>query len=135
MAKIVIAGSAMILTSALKLTDLEEIQKYAPDKLCIVDEETKEPLFRVAVKKGVAGSASAYGVTFGQTTNDGTGCACVTMTAPSVDGGPDKLKDVVADVLGGAYTGLTKLEESLPGVLQEVRTKKASLIENINIQA
>ena len=135
MANIIIAGDAVVLTSSLKLSDLEEIKKYEPSALVKMGgEDGKEPIFAIDVVKG-AGSVGPFGVSFGRTTNDGTGCACVTMPAPAVAGGIDAIKDAVADQLGAAFGYLTEAEAALPGVLSDIRGKKAAMVERITVQA
>ena len=101
MANIIIAGDAVVLTSSLKLSDLEEIKKYEPSALVKMGgEDGKEPIFAIDVVKG-AGSVGPFGVSFGRTTNDGTGCACGTRPAPAVAGGSDAIKDAVGPARRG----------------------------------
>lgn len=53
MAKIVIAGDAVVVTSAIKLEDLRNIKKYRPAALILKGgEDGKEPIFAVDVTNG-----------------------------------------------------------------------------------
>ena len=48
MAKIVIAGDAVVVTSAMKLEDIKTIEKYRPKELVLKGgEDGKEPIFGV----------------------------------------------------------------------------------------
>ena len=52
MAKVVIAGDAVVITSSMKLEDLLTIAKYRPDALVLKGgEDNKEVIFRVAANK------------------------------------------------------------------------------------
>ena len=61
MAKIVIAGDAIVVTSALKLEDIRAIEKYRPNELVLKGgEDGKEPIFAVGTTAG-AGNINAVG--------------------------------------------------------------------------
>ena len=65
MAKIVIAGDAVVVTSAMKLEDIKTIEKYRPKELVLKGgEDGKEPIFGVGTTHG-AGSINAVGASFG----------------------------------------------------------------------
>lgn len=53
MAKIVIAGDAVVVTSAMKLEDIKTIEKYRPKELVLKGgEDGKEPIFGVGTTHG-----------------------------------------------------------------------------------
>ena len=61
MAKIVIAGDAVVVTSAMKLEDIKTIEKYRPKELVLKGgEDGKEPIFGVGTTHG-AGNINAVG--------------------------------------------------------------------------
>ena len=122
MAKIVIAGDAVVVTSAMKLEDIKTIEKYRP-------KDGKEPIFGVGTTHG-AGNINAVGASFGSETRDDDKLACITLFLDGVTG---DVKDWVADRLGAAIINLNKLEEKLPAVLEEIAAEKATVMSNITV--
>ena len=62
MAKFTIAGNALVITSNLKLSELETVKKYRPKTLKLMGgENNKEELFFIDVGSSGNGSISAYG--------------------------------------------------------------------------
>lgn len=128
MAKITIAGQAVVVTSALKLEDIKKVKKYRPDALILKGgEDGKEPIFALGVG---ADSINKFGVSFCQETRDDNKYAVLTMTT-TYDG--DNIEDFVADELGAAIINLNKLEEKLPGVIAEIDAEKATIKSNISV--
>ena len=53
MSKAIIAGEAVVVTSSMKLEDLETIAKYRPEALTLKGgEDGKEPIFAISITKG-----------------------------------------------------------------------------------
>lgn len=130
MAKIVIAGDAVVVTSAIKLEDLRNIKKYRPTALVLKGgEDGNEPIFAINVTNG-NGDINQYGASFGAATRDDEKLATITLVAPGVEG---DIKEFVADKLGSALINLNKLEETLPGVIQSIASEKAQIMDNISI--
>lgn len=130
MAKIVIAGDAVVITSSLKLEDIKTIQKYRPKELVLKGgEDGKEPIFAIGAGSGY-GNINEVGASFGGTTHDEEKLATITMVA---NAGTEDVKNWVADRLGGAIINLNKLEEKLPGVLAEITAQKATVMSNITV--
>ena len=69
MAKTTIAGNSFVVTSDIAMADLETVKKYRPSALVLVDEETKEPYFKVGISSGDS-SLNDHGISFGGVTND-----------------------------------------------------------------
>lgn len=131
MAKIVIAGDAVVVTSAIKHEDLLTVKKYRPDALILKGgEDGKEPIFGVNVTNGGVGEINQYGATFGMATRDDDKLATLTMLATGVT---TDIKDFVADKIGGALINLNKLEEILPAVIEEINAEKAAVLDAISI--
>ena len=132
MAKITIAGDAVVVTSAMKLEDLRTISKYRPNALTLMGgEDGKEPVFAISViKNGLAGEINKYGASFGSETHDDEKLATITMTACVAEG---DIREVVADHIGSAIINLTKLEETLPAVLDEIAAEKAAVMDSITV--
>lgn len=130
MAKIVIAGDAIIITSSMKLADIQTIQKYRPNELVLKGgEDGKEPIFAIGVTNG-AGNINEVGASFGCTSHDEEKFATITMVTDGVTG---DIKEWVADRIGCAIISLNKLEEKLPAVLAEIEDQKAEVMGNITV--
>ena len=130
MAKIVIAGDAVVITSARKLEDLRNIKKYRPQSLILKGgEDGKEPIFAVEVPTGT-GDINQYGAAFGAATRDEAKLATITLVAPGVEG---DIKEFVADKLGSALINLNKLEETLPAVVQAIAAEKEQVMGAISV--
>ena len=130
MAKIVIAGDAVVITSAMKLEDLRDVKKYRPTALVLKGgEDGNEPIFAINVTNG-NGDINQYGASFGAATREEQQLATITLVAPGVEG---DIKEFVADKLGSALINLNKLEETLPGVVQSIAAEKAQVMSAISI--
>lgn len=128
MAKIVIAGQAVVVTSALALEDIKKVKKYRPDALILKGgEDGKEPIFALGVGND---GINKFGASFCQETREDEKKATLTMTT-TYDG--DKIEDFVADELGAAIINLNKLEEKLPDVIAEIDAEKATIMSNISV--
>lgn len=131
MAKIVIAGDAVVVTSSLKLEDIRTIAKYRPKELVLKGgEDGKEPIFAIGVTEG-CGNINEVGASFGRETHDEEKLASITMCTGV--GTTGDIKEWVADRIGGAIINMNKLEEKLPAVLEEIETEKAEVMSNITV--
>lgn len=130
MAKIVIAGDAVVVTSAMKLKDLRTIAKYRPDALVLKGgEDGKEPVFAVSVTDD-CGEINKYGASFCSESHDDTKLATITMQAGNAG---EDIREFVAEQIGSAIINLGKLEETLPAVLEEIEAEKAAVRNCITI--
>lgn len=130
MAKVVIAGNAAVITSAMKLEDLRTIAKYRPEALTLRGgDDGKEPIFAICLTNG-NGKIDKLGVSFGTATRDDEKLATLTLFLSNVDG---DVKEYVTDKLGSALINLNKLEETLPDVLAEIASEKAIVMEAITV--
>lgn len=131
MAKITIAGDAIVITSALKLEDIKTISKFRKDALTLKGGENgKEPIFAICATSG-RGSIGSMGVSFGRETRDEDKLAMVTLLDHATD--DCDLTEWIVDNLGGALMKLNQLEATLPAVLEEIAAEKAAIIENIAV--
>lgn len=130
MAKIVVAGDAVVITSELKLEDIKTVKKYRPDALTLCGgEDGKEPIFTMDVASG-SGSINKYGVVFGSETRDEHKLAQLTMVMPGVE---KDVEEHVADKIGGAVMNLNKLEAIFPEVIAEINAEKAAIMDCITV--
>ena len=130
MAKITIAGKAIVVTSAFKLEDIKEIEKYRPEALILKGgEDGKEPIFRVCTSK--TGNINQFGAEFDSETHDEDKKATITMIFRGC--GEDDVKAAVMDTVGRYVLNLNKVEETLPAVLSEIKTEKETILSNIAV--
>lgn len=128
MAKIVIAGQAVVVTSEMALEDLKTIKKYRPDALILKGgEDGKESVFAIGIGEG---KINTVGVSFSEATRDEAKKATLTMTT-NYDG--DDIEGFVSDSIGAALMNLNKLEATLPAVLEEIAAEKATIKSNITV--
>ncbi len=131
MAKVVIAGDAVVVTSSLKLDDLLTIAKYRPEALVLRGgEDNKEKLFCISANKRGIGEINKYGATFGSESHDDARLATITLSLSVTE---DDAKEVIADALGSALTNLSKIEATLPEVLEQIADEKAAVMETITV--
>ena len=131
MAKVTIAGKALVITSNLKLTDLETVKKYQPKALILMGgEDGKEPVFAIGAVRGGTGKIGTIGVEFGEETHDDQKLATMTLMAPA---DVKDMKEYVADKYGAALMNLAKLEENLPAVVAAIAADKQAIMDNINV--
>ena len=130
MAKITIAGDAVVVTSAMKLEDLKTIAKYRPQALQLMGgENNKEVVFAVGTARG-SGSISKYGASFSGETHNDKKLATITLNFDKPEG---DVKDWVTDNIGTAIISLNTLEDKLPGVLEAIAKEKEIIVSNITI--
>lgn len=132
MAKIVITGNAVVITSAMKFEDILKIKKSSPDALILKGgEDGKEPVFAIGISDRYgSGNINMYGVTFDSETRDQQKLATLTMLT-NYSG--DNIESYIVDELGTAITNLNKLEETLPAVLEEISAARAEILSNITV--
>lgn len=128
MSKVTITGSAIVVTSALKLEDLKKLMKYRPNALTLMD-ESKNPVFAISVTHG-NGRIDEYGASFSDTVTDAEGFATITMLH---NGKADDVKATVADLMGPGVLQLNRLETSLTEVIEDVNAEREVMLNCIEI--
>lgn len=132
MAKITVAGNAVIITSALTFKELETVKKYRPKALVLMGgEDDKEEIFAVGV--GAArgqGSINKVGATFGAPNGGDDTLATITLVYDDLG---DDAKEFVAEQVGASVMNLAKLEETLPAVLEEIKADREKVLDTIEI--
>lgn len=131
MAKIVIAGDAVVITSTQTLESIKTLSKYRPKALCLyeTDEDgNKEIAFKVAAAD--KGSISKYGATFAAATRDEDKLATITMTMPA---GTTDAEKWVMENIGNAILNLNKVEAQFAEALASVTDEVNAIKENISI--
>lgn len=131
MAKVTIAGNAVVVTSSVKLEELYTIMKYRPAALTLMGGKgNDEEIFTIDVGVDDCGDLNLYGAYFCNETHDEAKLACITMCLDGVDG---DIREFVADQLGGALMNLGKLEQTLPGVLESIKAERQAIMANITV--
>ena len=129
MAKTKIFGDSVVITSSIKLADLNNVAKYAPKALFLMGgEDNKEPVFGVCVGKSGSVSINEVGASFAPSTRDAEGYATITMMIPA------SVKDAKAwmvEEFGGALMNLWKVEEALPAVVAQIAADKLAVEASI----
>lgn len=128
MAKITVAGQAVVLTSSLKLEDIKTIKKYRPKALIVYGGDDGKEL-EFAISAGTVEDISKNGICFANETRDG-GYATITLTTSYAG---EDIKDYVADEIGTAFIHLQSLEDTLEPVIEEIEAQRAELKNSINI--
>ena len=131
MAKMTIAGNALVISSSMKLKDLKAIKKYRPKALLLTGGENgKDTLYAVDVADSGTGGINSVGACFAQETHDGEEKACITINLNNVQG---DVREFIADTYGEAFTNLNALEATFPAVLEEIMNQKAAIMESISV--
>lgn len=129
MAKISVAGNAVVVTSTLKLEDIKKVAKYRPSALILMGgEDGKEPIYAIEAVNG-EGTINRNGASFGAETRTNK-LATLTMIAPRVDG---DISEYIADYFGDSLDYLAALEASIPGVLAEIDESRQRVIDSISV--
>lgn len=131
MAKIYLAGDAVVITSALSLESLRTVKKYRPETLHLYGGKENEVLiFSVLVDRGSAVCANA--IAFNTATRDDEKLATLTTMLPESAKNTD-VKEYLADEYGAVITNLNKIEAAIPAILEEIAAEKAAVMSNISI--
>jgi len=129
MAKITIVGDAVVITSSLKLEDIQMVQKYRPSALILKGgEDGKKPIFHLGAVES-NGGISKYGADFDSETRDDEKLATMTM----IYHGDGDIKEDVAESIGMWVMTLNKLEETIPQVIEEIRAEKERVLASITV--
>ena len=131
MAKMKILGTAVTITSAIKVADLKKLEKFKPEALKLIEcvGNAKEEKFSVALGTNpITPSVTKYGVVFNSENADGY--AEVTLPIPTSIAA-DKRKEYVADTYGYALLSLNELESQIAKVLVETEADFIAINENI----
>lgn len=132
MAKIQVAGNAVVFSSSMKLKDLEMIAKYDPQALMLKNDD-EEIVFMCNVLPGVVGDVANEYVVFGMESMDDSKVATVTKMLGGTFETQEKLKELLADKMGAALNAMNKLEEALPAALEKVKADREAVMGAIEI--
>lgn len=130
MAKTKILGTAVTITSAVKVADFKTLAKFKPAALALTEvvDGVKEEKFSVAL--GTSPSVTKYGIVFDSENTDGY--AEVTLQIPPFIAA-DKRKEYVADTYGYALLNLNQLEGQIAEVMAETEADFIAINEGIEL--
>lgn len=128
--KLSVIGDAFVATSTIKADDIALVAKYKPDALKIKDKEGND-VFSISYVADGNSSIAPFGITFtGKSRGEDGGYATLTQKLPK---GTTDAKKYVADAVGGVIEHVNAIEESLPAVVEEIKTTKAALLDSITV--
>ena len=130
MAKTKILGTAVTITSAVKVADFKTLAKFKPAALALTEvvDGVKEEKFSVAL--GTSPSVTKYGIVFDSANTDGY--AEVTLQIPASIAA-DKRKEYVADTYGYALLNLNQLEGQIAEVMAETEADFIAINDGIEV--
>ena len=130
MAKTKILGTAVTITSTIKVADFKTLAKFKPAALALTEvvDGVKEEKFSVAL--GTSPSVTKYGIVFDSANTDGY--AEVTLQIPASIAA-DKRKEYVADTYGYALLNLNQLEGQIAEVMAETEADFIAINEGIEL--
>lgn len=132
MAKITIAGDALVVTSSKTLDEIKLLEKYRPKALRLyeVDEDgNKSEAFRVATTNS-NGMINQNGALFNGATHDNQQLACITMGIPA---GVEDVVAFAAEQIGVAITMLNKVEAQFDDAIAAVEEEEAAVRKCITV--
>lgn len=129
MAKIIVAGDAVVVKSNFKLSEIKSLEKHAPKALSLFDEDGKTEVFRVATTTGT-GTLSAFGVSFSNESEDGNGNAVATLIIPT---GIDNKKAYVEENFGSALIKLNRIEDGIKSALEAIEEELKVVREHVQV--
>jgi len=131
MAKITIAGDAMVITSSMTLEEIKKLEKYSPKSLVLKEKEDSKDVevFRVGSTDG-AGSINQYGASFGSASHDEKALATITMCIPK---DTEDAVSYAADKVGAALMNLNRIEDGSALALRIVDEERAKVLQNITV--
>lgn len=129
-ATVTVIGEAAVVTSALKLEDIQLAKKYRPEALKLYkDDKKNEQLFGIDVTTRSSGSINDKGATFSEATNQ-EGYATITMCV-------DRDNDIEAqltDKIGMGLLYLNKIEENFADAVASIHADQEKIKGFITIQ-
>lgn len=131
MAKVLIAGNAVVITSEYSLSDLRKVAKHRPECLTLKN-ANDENIFSVFVEDSGAGTISNYGVLFADETRDAEKRATLTMTVCSDEEITD-IRQYVIDEIGTGLSRLKEIENNLCFALSEIDAEIEALMNDITV--
>lgn len=129
MARIIIAGDAMVIESAHTLDTIKTLEKHNPKALTLLDDDGKTVIFKVGTTSG-KGNINVYGASFGSASKNDEQKAIITMELPA---DTTDAKAYAEDFVGTAIIKLNAVEAQFEAALADVEAEKATIRESITV--
>lgn len=129
MARIIIAGDAMVIESAQTLETIKTLEKHNPKALTLLDDDGKTVIFKVGTTSG-KGNINVYGASFGSASKNDEQKAIITMELPA---DTTDAKAYAEDFVGTAIIKLNAVEAQFEAALAGVEAEKATIRESITV--
>lgn len=129
MAKIIIAGDAMVVESGYTLETIKTLENYRPKALVLYEEDGKTEAFKVGTTNG-DGTINAFGASFGSASKNGEKKAIITMKLPADTA---DAKAYAEKTVGTAIINLNKVEAQFADALAAVEAEKETIRESITV--
>lgn len=129
MAKIIVAGDALVVESDYTLEDIKLLEKHNPKALSLYEEDGKTVNFKVGSTTG-KGGINSYGASFGSASKNADKKAIITMDIPS---DTEDVVDYAENIIGAAILKLNAVEAQFENALDAAAEEKASIRENITV--
>lgn len=129
MARIIIAGDAMVIESAHTLETIKTLEKHNPKALTLLDDDGKTVIFKVGTTSG-KGNINVYGASFGSASKNDEQKAIITMELPA---DTTDAKAYAEDFVGTAIIKLNAVEAQFEAALADVEAEKATIRESITV--
>ena len=127
-AKVLVAGCACVIFSALTQDEIHRLQQLHPETLKLVDEGTKETLFRIEMtEEGQPGDIEDQFARFSSTT-DAKGKATITIV---IDPSAEDKPGLVRDKLGKAIQNLIRTESQALKALPKLEEEEKEITGQI----
>ena len=119
--KVYIVGCVAVIVSTVALEDWRLVERYAPKKLTVVDEDGNT-VFTVRTDCG-GGRCTHDELVWGEAADE-NGKATITIL---LDTDIDNKREAVMDICGSALLDLMDIEKEMPNFLKEIREKLAKV--------
>lgn len=123
MAKITVAGNALVITSKYSREEIKNVEKHAPQALTLLDEK-KTPYFKLS--QNGDGKVNKYGVSLNKTSNNGKACTTII-----IDQNEALTRDWVAEEYSVLVNNMKKvedqIEEAMLAVREQIETARTSI--------
>ena len=134
MAKAVITGDVLVVTSSIAFEEIKTLEKHSPKALQLCDKTEdgkKEVVFTVGTtRNGGKGSINKYGISFDCATFDDKKYACLRLDIPKET---KNAKEWAAEIIGSAIIQLEAVEAQIKPALEEVAKNKETILGKITI--
>lgn len=132
-AKLMVSGNALVIESDHTVDDLRKVDAAKPNTLKIIKGtgDRAEEVFSVCVSSRGLGSVNGFGASFSPVPS-ASGKAMISIAIPSeVLGDTDRVKNWVADTVGGAINQIKKIDSAITPALEKIAEERKTIISEI----